>query len=108
MSEITREQVERWRKICLSHWITDAEGKWVTPKENARQANALCDLALCSLPATGAGGETPLMSAQLAALKDERNPDVIFAMFETVGKQLELALKSAEAAGMERAAKEKK
>jgi hypothetical protein len=56
MSErLTREQIETWRKICLSHWAADEHGQWLTHDESKRQANALCDMALVQAELTKLG-----------------------------------------------------
>jgi len=49
MGRLTREEIELWRKICESHWVTDTEGVFLSHAESARQANTLCDLALRAL-----------------------------------------------------------
>lgn len=42
-------EIERWRKVMLSHWVADEDGKWLTREESTRQANAMANMALRSL-----------------------------------------------------------
>lgn len=34
---LSREQIELWRRICLSHWIADESGIYRSHDESARQ-----------------------------------------------------------------------
>lgn len=49
MAEMTKEQVEHWRKIMHSHWAADKDGVWLTHEESHRQSDAMADLALDGL-----------------------------------------------------------
>lgn len=48
---LSAEQIEHWRKICLSHWATapGTDGAYLSAGESTRQANALIDMALSAL-----------------------------------------------------------
>lgn len=109
MSEITwtfvNRLVDAWKKY---------EANFGEPPHGTQiQIAALVELAggeasLCSLPATGAGGETPICDAQYEAtarISSEVASPAAIAFLQRA-RQLELALKSAEAAGMERFPKE--
>jgi hypothetical protein len=44
--KLSVQQIENWRKVCLSHWVSELDHD-----ESKRQANALCDMAIAVLTA---------------------------------------------------------
>lgn len=103
MSEITREKIEQMGTELLRAIPADMRAL------SYPALRELCDAAIRSLPATGAGGETPLTDALHRHLvKISEGPNWIagkdYVTMRKHAEELELALKSAEAAGMERAA----
>lgn len=94
---LTREQIENWRKIVLSHWAADSSGKWLEREESKRQANALCDMALSALPAGHVAVPREPTEAMILAYRDAIKTDTSTSFYDSAIYRYKAMLAAAEA-----------